>query len=202
MKYFNWLFNGLMLIAIIILYVLHFKSNPNTSSEATKTNSEIPTLVNEDSNGVKTTFRIAHVNTDTILANYTYFQTKRAKLEKQTKDAEAQYQKRLSELEEYYKDLEYKVKLGLATEEQAQTELYKKQSEIEQFRQNLMNHLTQEEQNLTTQLYDSIITQVNRYNKGANYNYILGYTKGGGILYTDKTYDLTDIILKQLNTSK
>ncbi len=203
MKSTNTIINVVLLAAVVILYILHFTQPKSAVSEKeAKPEIETPVHIISDSSGNTSTFRIAHVNTDTILANYKYFLKKKKDLELRTNNADYQYQNKIKELEEYYKDLEYKVKMSLATEEEAQIELYKKQQEIEQYRQNLTKQLLNEEQDLTLRLYDSIVAHINKYNKGANYNYILGYSAGGGILYTDKTYDLTDIILKGLNAEE
>ena len=49
------------------------------------------------------------------------------------------------------------------------------------------------------QITDSVINFANRYNKTYNADYILGYTKGGGILVANEKYDITQDIITGLN---
>ena len=48
-------------------------------------------------------------------------------------------------------------------------------------------------------LVDSITNFLNRYNLQHNYDYVLGYSKGGGILLAKDTFNITDQVLAAMN---
>ena len=50
-----------------------------------------------------------------------------------------------------------------------------------------------------SELYDRIAEYIKKYNKQNKYEFVLGYTKGGGILFADQSNDATKQILDGLN---
>jgi len=48
-------------------------------------------------------------------------------------------------------------------------------------------------------LLDTISSFMKNYNKKTNYDFILGYSKGGGILFANEAYDITKQVLEELN---
>ena len=69
--------NGVLLIAVIYLYVLHFSSNSDNS---------MATYAQVGSSASGAIPSIASVTSDTHLANYKYFQTQKERLEKRAAD--------------------------------------------------------------------------------------------------------------------
>jgi outer membrane protein len=113
--------------------------------------------------------------------------------------AENQLQVKMSDLEKDYKTLSTKVKLGLSKEEEAQNTFAAKQQEVESFRTTMSQKLVDKNTAMTEQLYDSIVNYVHRFNKKGQFTYILGYAKGGGIIYAPHSMDISDYILNGLN---
>jgi outer membrane protein len=48
-------------------------------------------------------------------------------------------------------------------------------------------------------LYAKLSSYLKEYNKGKNYTFILGYQKGGGILFANDSLDITREVLDGLN---
>jgi outer membrane protein len=48
-------------------------------------------------------------------------------------------------------------------------------------------------------LYKQIRAYIEKYNKDNKYEYVLGYSLGGGILFADKSLDVTQKIIEGLN---
>ncbi|MEA3495312.1 MAG: OmpH family outer membrane protein [Bacteroidota bacterium] len=183
----------ILAIAIIVLYILHFtQDNSTATNDKTKKRSIVTDTTEQN-------IRIAYVNTDSILHNYKYYNALEKKLEIKQNNASYQLKQKTKKLEKDYKNLLSKINLGLITEEQAQQQFAKQQQGVEQYRATVRNDLLIEEQKLTEELYDSIVSYIERYNQQTNYNYILGYSKGSGILHADKKYNLTSEVLFGLN---
>jgi outer membrane protein len=196
MKKSFWIIQTFILAAILVLYVLFFVNLKNSK------NAELiptPAKVKIDSAMQASPFRIAFINTDTILENYKYYKVLEKDLASQQTSLEVQLQTRYKELEQEYKKLESKLKLGLISQEEAAQKDLKMREDFEDYRSRLREGYLEKEQKMTAQLYDSIISYVNRFNRDAGYSYILAYAKGGGILHADKAFDLTTEVLKGLN---
>jgi len=199
-KNFSIILNVILTFSVIILFFLHFNAGKGAEktqdiSSENSDSTEIRIIPKDSFEGMT----VAFVNTDSILANYKYFKELSKRLEAQSINAENQLQKKYKDLEEEYKNLLTKIDLGLISKEAAEQEFSKKQMEFEEFRANERERILRKEQELTESLYDSIVIYINRHNKKSNYNYVLGYSRGGGILYADDSYDLTKEVLNGLN---
>jgi outer membrane protein len=188
--------NAVLLVAVIILFIFLYKTRSQVSALISPNDSTI-VLTDSGKHGKGTT--IAYINTDTVVENFSFYKEMKSSLENEQKIAENQLQAKLKDLEKEYKTLSTKVKLGLIKEEDAQQTFAIKQQEIELFRSNVSEKLLEKDKLMTEQLYDTIVNYVHRYNKNNKYTYILGYTKGGGIIYAPSSMDITQAILAGLN---
>ena len=201
MKKTVYIIHTIYALCIIILFILFFSRNTKDKQteqvEATDTGKFDRTVFEAGEN----TTKIAFVNTDSILSNYEYYKQAIDKFEKQKVRAESQFQQKYQKLEEDYKNYVTKVQLGLMTEAEAEAQFSKQQREVESYYNKLTSDLMKREEELAAQLYDSIISQVEQYNKRLGFNYIIAHSKGSNILFADPELDLTDEILTELNTS-
>ena len=138
--------------------------------------------------GAQPSGRIVYVNTDTLLNNYDYY-----------KDVVKEFQNKQFALEN---DLQRRVQAGGMTEEQGkgtQLALQKKEQDIMLFRDNAAGNLQQEQAKKTDQLLTNIQEYLRKYNKPDKYDMVIGYSKGGGVLYAKEDLDITMDVLKGLN---
>jgi len=77
--------------------------------------------------------------------------------------------------------------------------LQKEQQELLQYRERAAQSLAVEEQKKNEELYNQIFEYLKKYNKENKYEFVLGYTKGGGILFADSPNDVTRKVLDGLN---
>ena len=84
---------------------------------------------------------------------------------------------------------------GRATE----AALQRKQQELMAYRDRAVQQLADEEQKKNEELYSQIQAYLKRINHQNEYDFVLGYTKGGGILFADTTLDATKQIIAGLN---
>jgi outer membrane protein len=80
-----------------------------------------------------------------------------------------------------------------------EAQLGQKQQELVAYRDRSAQTLAQEEADKNGELYDLIYSYIEKYNKDNNYEYVLGYTKGGGILFADSTLNITQKMVDGLN---
>jgi outer membrane protein len=189
MKNISLVLNIVLAIAVAILFYLHF------SSVATKKVAVADTVLSNTA-GLK----IAYVNSDSLLDKYEYYiKTKKeleAKEENDSKSLNAQAEALQKELE----DAQAKVANMTAMQAQmTQENLQRKQQALMERRERLSEEFGKKMQSVNDDLTNKIHDYLKAYNKEHHFNYILGYQKGGGILYAQDELDITNEVLKGMN---
>jgi outer membrane protein len=182
--------NIVLAVAVAFLYYLHF------SGKESGTNST--PIAGEGQGGAM----IAYINTDSLLSNYKFFEDMQNELAEKKGKAERQLISRGQSLQQEASSIEKRIQAGLMTNNQikeAQQTLGQKEQELIAYRETIMAGLLEEEKVLNNRLYDSLMAYLKEYNKDKKYQYIFGYTKGGGILLANDKLDVTNDILKGLN---
>lgn len=193
-KNLSLILNAVLLVAVAVLYYLHFTSNSTKVSPT-------PTAKADTLTGSNATMQhIAYVNSDSLLFNYDYYKSTIKELEEKRKKLETDISGRARTLEN--EAVSYQQKGKNMTLEQAQlTEqnLYRKQQELMQYRDRVSQQLAQEEQTKIEELYSNITEYLKEYTKDKPYRLVLGYSRGGGILFADNSLEITDEVLTGLN---
>ena len=191
----SWLFilNIILLIGLVVLYFLFFKEKGNN-----KDNNMVHAIA-KAKNGSMTA---AFVNNDSILANYDL--VKKLKKELQVKGdrflAEvAAKQKAFDKDAAYFQDQVQKKSISDQSAQEIYASLMENQQKINELREQYSNEIQQEELNMNVTLLDSVMNFVKRYNTSYKFDYILGFNKGGNILYANDTLDITKDVLRELN---
>lgn len=180
--------NIISVIGVIILFILYFTDKNNSESSVKKISNE----------GLKVGF----VNSDSVMENYELVKNMKAALLKKQKAATENFTAQQSAFESQVLEYQKKVKANtISIEQAANTEklLGQKQENLLALKEELTQNLADEEYKVNIMLQDSIINFLKRYNKNRNYDYILGYAKGGGILLAGDSLDLTKDVLYGLN---
>lgn len=195
MKNVSLVLNAVLLVAVAVLYFLHFSARPAalpaTASKPVSDSSATKNPVAE---------KIAYVNSDSLLMNYEFYKNTIQQLEERRKKLETDIGGRARSLEN--EAVSFQQKGSSMTLEQAQlTErnLYRKQQELVQYRDRLGQQLAQEEQERTEELYNNIANYLKEYTKDKPYKLVLGYSRGGGILFADNSLEITQEVLAGLN---
>jgi outer membrane protein len=188
--------NIILILAVLAILFFHILPEYRNKTDQTM---PLPSVIFGDTSKGGKGMSIAYINTDTVVEHYKYYKELKTRLENEQKMAENQLQLKMKDLEKEYKNLSTKVNLGLIKEEEAQNSFAIKQQEVEAFRTNTSQKLVEKNTKMTEQLYDSIVNYVHRFNKGGRFTYILGYAKGGGIIYAPQSMDISNYILLGLN---
>ena len=184
----NLILNIIAIAGVIVLFILYFIGKSDSGSSKKKSNNS--------------SLYIGFVNSDSVMENYTLVKNVKDSLEAKQKKAETDFAAQQSIFEamvtKYQKDL----KANSLTIEQAQnTEkiLTQKQENLLALKDELTQKLGEEELTMNIMLQDSIINFLKRYNSKHNYDYILGFSKGSGILIANDSLELTKDVLDGLN---
>lgn len=185
MKSFSWIVNGVLAVAIIVLFVLHFNTNSTPSKAA------ISAI-----GGVK----IAYFEIDSIQNSYTFFKDVKSAL--QLKDMENT--KQLTNLKnEYiakYQELQKSAQfLSQAEVASRQQELVKAEKNYTTKEQQLSQELQEESFKRLQEVKKKIEVFLANYNKDKQFAFILS-SNADLMYYKDTTYDITSDIIKGLNT--
>lgn len=184
--------NGLLLLITGYLLIAHFQQK---GGQAKETGSAA-------GNANKEGIRIAYVNSDTLLKNYNYYQDKVKELDAKSQEAETALQSRTRALERDFLQTQQKVQQGLLTPNQVQQEeqrLMQKQQGLAAEQEKLGKQLLEERQKILDELEKQIKDLLTALRKEKNYDYILNYGPGTGVLMVNEELDITDLVLERLN---
>lgn len=194
MKNINYIINGVLALAVVILFVLQFTGKKNESG-VTKT-----FAVEENTSGL---LPIAYVNVDSLLQNYNYSKDLNEIVVKKEENSRASVNQKLRALQTEMQDFQRKVEnnafLTRERAEQEQARLMKKQQELQDFDNRLAQELVAEQRRLNEQLRDTLVSQLRVYNKNKGYQVILSNTMGDNILLAGDAYDITKEVIEYLN---
>jgi len=182
-----FMFNGLLLAGLIILYILFFNSI-NSGNEA---------FAPDNSNS-----RIAFINTDSLKKHYLMVQEMHDTLEKRYNELDSEMKGRQSAFEARAREFQNKVNSNSITLEQAQKteqQLMMEQQTLMELKDKYTTSLAEQEYGMNERFVDSVSNFLTRYNKNKTYDFILGYTKGAGILMADERLDITNMVIEGLN---
>lgn len=154
------------------------------------------------SGGKQVAGRIVYVNTDTLLNQYDYYKdvakasdNKRFRLETDISNKAKNFQNKVAFFQQ-------KVQQGGMTQEQGQTaqaQLQQEEQSIMAFRDKAAQDLAKEEAKKTEDILNNIQAFLKDFNAGDKYDMVIGYSKGGGVLYAKEDLDITKAVLEGLN---
>jgi len=186
--------NVVLLVAVAVLYYLHFSDRKAPAAAVRTTNTAAAA-----GDGQKTD-QYAYVNVDSLLSNYDYFKATRTQLEDRRKKLETEIAGRTRSLENEVVSAQRKA--NTMTLEQAQlTEqnLRRKGQELERYQNDAARQLAEEEQKKNEELINNISLYLKKHTEDKPYKIVFGYSKGGGILYATDSLDITQEVLRGLN---
>ena len=193
MKNLSLTLNIVLLVAVAVLYFLHFSDRKAPAAVA-------PAVGTAAASKGQKTDQYAYVNVDSLLNNYDYFKATRTQLEDRRKKLETEIADRTRSLENEVVSAQRKA--NTMTLEQAQfTEqnLRRKEQELMRYQKDAARQLAEEEQKKNEELINNISIYLKKHTEDKPYKIVFGYSKGGGILYATDSLDITQEVLKGLN---
>ncbi|MBD8389750.1 OmpH family outer membrane protein [Dysgonomonas sp. BGC7] len=196
MKNISYVINGVLAVAIIVLFVLFFTSNKKDGD-----GSAALTFSGGDSASV---LPLAYVNLDSLLLHYNLYKDANDALMKKSNSANATLNQKQRQFETEVADFQKKVQNNaFLSQERAQQEsvrLQKMEGDLHALAQKLQEDYLKEQAKLNSQIADSVRLCLKDYNKTANYQMIFTNTGMDNILLAKDSYDITQQISKLLNS--
>jgi outer membrane protein len=192
MKKSSLIINVILAVAVVALYILHFTSGNATgisSSEATSS-SEI------DKGG------IVYINIDSVLTNYAMYEEIIEELQSKLSVREAELQSKERKLQQNFADYQNKAQKGLITRSEAaqiEQNLQVEQQQLMQLQQQMQFEMAEEEQVSQRKVLNSIMEYLSSLEAEKNYEFVLGTTFGGNVLYANDNLNITEEVIEGLN---
>lgn len=191
----SWLIilNVALAVGMIVLFILYL-TNKSGSSDG----GMAQTLVKANSGNIA----VAFVNNDSILENYELVKKLKVQLQAKGDRLSAEVANKQATFDKDAAYFQEQVQNKTISEQSAQEiygSLMENQQKINELRDRYATELQQSEVEMNIALLDSVMNFLQRYNTKYKFDYILGFTKGGNILYANDTLDITNDVIKELN---
>ncbi|MFP4288609.1 MAG: OmpH family outer membrane protein [Bacteroidales bacterium] len=192
--------NVVLFIGLIVLYVFRFL--PFEETETEQLQEEVMQGTADQIEQVK--LNIAYVDSDSLIQNFQLAETLQRDFEQEQRRLENDLQRRQTQFQQEAETFYQQVQTGAISADQAQIreqELMQKQQELVQLNETYTNQLRNKEMQMNIELYGEITSLLEELNQELDYDYILGFSPGGGILYADDKHDITNQVIQRLNAN-
>jgi len=194
MKNLNTILISVLILAVGVLYFLHFTQGKKTASNAESANPENAVAV--------TDAIIAYINIDSMLVQMEMYKDLQSTLEKKQKELEGNFGTKYQAFEKNVTDLQNKVNKGLLTRaeaEQMNQQLANDQMQLENLNATYTQQLQEEGLVSNRKVIDYIMEYLKDYTANKNIQFVFSYTFGGNLLYMNGEFDITNDILTGIN---
>ena len=185
--------NIVLLIGLIVLYILHFTSGNKSDNQKMNDNIAFNT----------SGLTITYIDSDSLTTNYKLVKDLTSELEQQTESYSEELDRRQRSFQSKVQNFQNNIKANRISQtqaENAQNQLAKEEQDLMSITQQYQNEIGLKEMQLQQIIVDSVTNYLQRYNVDSKYDYILSYTAGTTILVANDSLDITNHVLKALNT--
>lgn len=193
MKRTGLIFQIVLALAVIALFVLHFTGKGGSHGSSS----------GKDTASLKIAAgSIVYVNIDTVFAQYQMTKDLSSEFQDKGKKFDTELQSKTKSLQQNYQDLQYKAQRGLEVRsklEEMGQQLQLEEQNLYKLRDTYGAQLQEENTVMMRKIMNSIMEYLKEYNKEKNYSFIMGNTFDGKILYADNKLDITADVIKGLN---
>ena len=193
----HYIISGVLALALIVLFILHFTSKPVRSETKGR---ELSMLLNDSS----VTLPIAYVNVDSLLINYNFAKDLNESLLRREESTRATLNQRQNQISSAAQEFERKLRnnafLSQERAQQEQERILKMDQEYQQLAERLTQEFMIEQEKLNIQMEDTIKARMVEYNRSRNYEIIFSNRTTSTILYANDKYDITNDVVEYLNS--
>ncbi|MBN1118203.1 MAG: OmpH family outer membrane protein [Bacteroidales bacterium] len=193
MKKITPILNVVLLVAVVVLYVLHFTGS-KTNASAKSGNDSTSVSISPDG--------IVYISIDSVFANYDMYKDVAGDLDEKLKTSEAKLQSQQRAFQKSFEDYQYKVQRGLVTRteaEQMQQTLAQEEQNLMQLQNQLQYQLAEEQQVAQRKVLNSLMEYLKGMENADKYQFVLGNTFGGNIMYANENLDITKVVIEGIN---
>lgn len=186
MKNLSLILSTVLLVAVGVLYYLHFSSKSSTGSA--KANVPAGDLT------------IAYINSDTVLKYYDFLKDNKVVMEAKTEKMRADYRNRAQSLQNEITAYQRNVSnLTIGQARALEEDLGKKQQNLQLYEQSLSQQLMSEESKLSKELYERITAFLKKYSQKNGLQVVFKYDPTSDVLFGGESLDITNVVVKGLN---
>jgi outer membrane protein len=179
--------SGISLLAVAILFYLHFSTAPTTASVASSAQA-IGDL------------KIAYINSDSVLKYYDYYKEVRARFEAKGKKLDQDLQNRAQSLQNEIGAYQRNVNtMTIGQAKAVEEDLGKKQQNFRLYQQSIEQDLANEQAKVNVELYENITSFLKKYGAEKGLEVVLKYDPSSALLYGSPGLDITQDVIKGLN---
>jgi outer membrane protein len=187
------IFMGLIALAVIGLYILHFSSR-----EPSKASSKEPKKGSEQ--GMPLNGKILYVQADSIMSSYGYMKDLETQFLSDNQLRENKLQDGQQRLQSMLRDYERKVPTMTSRERMREEEkITAYQQQLMQDQQELSQLAAMQEAEMISQVYDSLHAFFSEFGAEREVDFILATQKASGVLYAHPDLDVTGEAIKALD---
>jgi outer membrane protein len=187
MKNLSLTLNIVLLVAVGVLYYLHF-ADAKPESGALSSSVEPGEL------------KMAYINSDSVLKHYDYLKFNKEQLEAKTKKMDQDYRNRAIGLQNEFAAYQRNVNsMTLGQVKATEEDLAKKQQNLQMYQQSLAQQLMEEESKLNKALYDRVTAYLSKYGKEKGLQVVLKFDPTSDVLHVSDALDITQDVIKGLN---
>lgn len=186
MKNLSLILNAVLLVAVGVLFYLHFSSaKPASSSSSVAPTGDLT---------------IAYINSDSVLKNYDYMEETQALLEAKQKkladDFAARANSLRGEISAYQRNVS---SMTIGQAKALEEDLGKKQQNLQLYQQRLDQQMGEEAAKVNKELYDRITAFLKTYSEENNIQVVVKFDIGSDVLYGKPGLDITNSVVAGLN---
>lgn len=186
MKNLPLILNIVLLVAVAVLFFLHF--SPKTAQPSAGASTDPGDL------------KVAYIKSDSVLKYYEYLKVNKKQLEDKQQKMEADFRNRAmglkNEIDAYQRNVS---NMTLGQVKAVEEDLGKKQQNLQMYQQSLGQQLAEEEAKLNKELYDRITAYLKKYGVDKGLQVVLKYDPTSDVLFAGEALDISQDVIKGLN---
>jgi outer membrane protein len=195
MKNLSLILNGILAVAVIVLFILVLGIKKQLAPSAESSLSTTLPLEGQ---------HIVYIDIDSIMSQYNMSKDITTELQGKLQVSENQLASKEKSLRKEAEDFQYKIDRGLMTRteaEQVQQGLAMKEQEFYQLQNKLQMQFAEEQQVAQRKVLNAIMDYLKTFEASSEhpYQFVLGNSFGGSILYANQGLNITQQVIEGIN---
>jgi outer membrane protein len=201
MKNLSLILNGILAVAIAILYYLHFSCSSECKDTTASTETEVAntTPTEETEEVMKST--IGYINVDSLQEKYALYEELIQKLKSKQTKYEREISSKMTAFEKKVQAFQEKAPTMSQFEGQMkQQELAEEEQKLYKLREDFSVKFQEEELKLNDEFQKTVQAYIEKHNKETNFDIIIGASQMGNVVLDHKPgIDITNSVVEGLN---
>src|SRR5258705_768402 len=185
MKNISLILNGILVVAVGILYFLHFSSKKGGSASTISAPSDL---------------KIAYIKSDSVLKYYDFVKEMKTIIDAKSKKLDQDWQNRGQSLQNEIPSYQRNISnLTIGQAKALEEDLGKKQQNFRLYQQSLEQEMLNDQNKFSEALYGRITTFLKKYADGSGLQVVFKYDQSSDVLFGGPGIDVSQDVIKGLN---